>query len=84
MTERVEAHRILTEHLPERDRRWLWLRWRCATCGQPYPCLLRRSALAELAAGIRDLRVPATSSWLNRFQGLRRFHRPSPMNRGRW
>jgi hypothetical protein len=74
MTERVEAHRILTEHLPERDRRWLWLRWRCATCGQPYPCLLRRRALAELAAGIRELRVPPPS-WRHRF------HRPTAASR---
>jgi hypothetical protein len=47
--ERLEAHQILTEHLAEHDRRWLWLRWRCATCGDRYPCLLRRGALAELA-----------------------------------
>ena len=77
MSERVEAHRILTEHLPERDRRWLWLRWRCATCGQSYPCALRRNALFELAAGIGELRRSAPS-W------LRRFHRPAAINRGRW
>ena len=77
MTERVEAHRILTEHLPERDHRWLWLRWRCDTCGQRYPCRMRRHALTELAAGIRDRPAPAPS-W------RRRIHRQVAVNRGGW
>jgi hypothetical protein len=59
MIERPEAHRILTEHFPRRDPRWLWLRWRCDCCPERYPCLLRRGALAELAAGIPE---PAAGS----------------------
>jgi hypothetical protein len=52
--ERHGAHRILTEHAPERDPRWLWLRQRCVDCHEAYPCMLRRDALAELAAGVRE------------------------------
>jgi hypothetical protein len=76
--ERVEAHRILTEHAPEPDPRWLWLRDRCSHCWERYPCVLRRGALAELAAGIRD-RLAPEPRW------LRLFHRwPTPPNAGRW
>jgi hypothetical protein len=76
--ERVEAHRILTEHAPERDPRWVWLRDRCSTCHRRYPCMLRDGALVELAAGIRD-RLAPEPSW------LRLFHRaPSSPNTARW
>jgi hypothetical protein len=48
--ERTEAHRVLTEHLPVPDRRWLGWRLRCADCGTRYPCATRQAALDELAA----------------------------------
>jgi hypothetical protein len=63
--ERIEAHRILTGHLAERDRRWLWLRYRCANCGGRYPCASRTAALAELTAGIPN-RAPL--AWIRRLR----------------
>jgi hypothetical protein len=77
MVGRYEAHRVLTEHLPVRDRRRLWLRWRCANCPERYPCLARRAALDELAAGIRDRLAP--TPWWQRL-----FHRQPAPNTGRW
>lgn len=67
--ERYAAHQILTEHLPVRDRRWLWLRWRCDRCPELYPCQLRRGALAELAAGIPEP-FAAEPWWQRRFRRL--------------
>ncbi len=80
--ERVEAYRILTEHLPVHDRRWLWLRRRCEQCPERWPCLARRAALDELVAGIADRLAPRP--WWQRL-----FHRSPVLNAarpdtGRW
>jgi hypothetical protein len=72
--ERYEAHRILTQHLPVRDGRWLWLRHRCRRCAAAYPCLFREGALLELAGGAGA--PPNTAPW------LRLINRPGD-NRGR-
>jgi hypothetical protein len=46
---RVELHRVLVEHLPVWDWRWLFLRTKCVRCGRRFPCPLRRAAVVELA-----------------------------------
>ncbi len=47
--DRVEARRVLTEHLPMKDWRWLSLRSRCVQCGRRYPCAVQKAALDMLA-----------------------------------
>ncbi len=48
--DRVAAHRVLTQHLPVKDWRWLGFRRRCIQCGRCYPCATQKAALDVLAA----------------------------------
>jgi len=46
--DRVQAHQVLTEHLPATDWRWSGLRRYCVQCGRSYPCATQRAALDVL------------------------------------
>jgi hypothetical protein len=51
-SETARAHQVVRTHLPQRDWRWLGMRFRCRRCGMRFPCPPWRSALNQLEGGV--------------------------------